>query len=35
MEVGGEGDYILIAHRYHQNDFSIKMGNDERQVNIS
>ena len=33
MEVGGEGDYIPIAH--HQNDFCIKMGSDESHFNVS
>ena len=36
MEVGGEGDYILIAiHCHHQNDSYIKMGSDESHFNVS
>ena len=38
MEVGGEGDYILIRislHCHHQNDFCIKMGSDECHFNVS
>ena len=36
MEVGEEGDYILISlHCHHQNDFCIKMGSDESHVNVS
>ena len=29
MEVGGEGDYILLLHCHHQTDSCIKMGSDE------
>ena len=32
MEVGGEGDYIPVAT---QNDFCIKVGNDESHFNVS
>ena len=32
MEVGGEGDYIPIAH--NQNDSCIKMGSDESHFNV-
>ena len=36
MEVGGEGDYIYLSlHCHHQNDFCIKMGNDESHFNVS
>ena len=34
MEVGGEGDYILLYCR-HQNDSCIKMGSDENHFNVS
>ena len=29
MEVGEEGEYILMLHCHHQNDFCIKMDSDE------
>ena len=36
MEVGGEGNYILIAiHCHHQNDFCIKVGSNESHFNVS
>ena len=36
MEVGEEGDYILIAtHCHHQNNFCIEMGSDESHSNVS
>ena len=38
MEVGGEGDYILIRislHCHHQNDFCITVGSDESHFNVS
>ena len=35
MEVGGEGDYILIATLSHQNDTCFKMGSDESHFNVS
>ena len=35
MEVGGEGDYIPIATRHHQNDSCIKMGSDESHFKVS
>ena len=36
MEVGGEGDYIYLSlHCHHQNDFCIKMGNEESHFNVS
>ena len=36
MVVGEEGDYIPIAiHCHHQNNFCIKMGNDESHFNVS
>ena len=35
MEVGGDGDYIPIAHCHHQNDFCIKMGSAESHFNVS
>ena len=40
MEVGEEGDYILIAKKlhcqcHHQNDSCIKRGRDESHLNVS
>ena len=38
MEAGEVGDYIYIylsLHCHHQNDFCIKMGNDESHFNVS
>ena len=36
MEVGEEGDYIPIAiYCHHQNDFCIRMGNNESHFNVS
>ena len=36
MEMGGEGDYILIAiYCHHQNDSCLKMGSGESHVNVS
>ena len=36
MEVGEEGDYILILlHCHHQNDSCIKIGSDESHFNVS
>ena len=34
MEVGGEGDCILLLHCHHQNDSGIKMGRDESHFNV-
>ena len=36
MEVGREGDYIYLSlHCHRQNDFCIKVGNDESHFNVS
>ena len=38
MEVGGEGDYILIrisVHCHRQKDFCITVGSDESHFNVS
>ena len=35
MEVGEGGDCILSLHCHHQNDFCIKVGNDESHFNVS
>ena len=35
MEVGGEGDDIILLHCHHQNDFCIKVGSDESHLNVS
>ena len=35
MEVGEVGDYILLLHCHHQNDFCIKVGSDESHFNVS
>ena len=35
MEVGEEGEYILMLHCHHQNDSCIKMDSDESHFNVS
>ena len=35
MEVGEEGEYILMLHCHHQNDFCIKMDSDESHFIVS
>ena len=32
---GGEGDYLHIATRHHQNHFCVKVGSDESHFNVS
>ena len=34
-KVGEEGEYRLMLHCHHQNDFCIKMGSDESHFNVS